>query len=207
MRTTIVKAGKSTVLAILAVLLVLAPGRASAQEAPTAPDPARNVRIRAHSEGNRQRVRVEARGTDGQQQVVCASEPPPARPPGGARRPFKGGGWGDCVADVAPGSQVLIKLGEIEEPHVFIVPDEPGSQLELWVLPATRESEKSGGAVLLALGGLAILVPVVVSLVTFDSDGGGSGKSGLPIPGGLALGAVSSGDSERRRASKGGATS
>ena len=115
--------------------------------------PARTVRIHAHSKENKRRVRVEMLGTDRKYRVVCKSEAPPSPP-----RRFIFRGWGDCVADVPPGSQLRIALGEIKESHIFSVPSDPGRKLVLEVLPAAPGAEHDGGIVLIVIGGAGMLV-------------------------------------------------
>jgi len=120
------------------------------------------VRIHAHSDESKQKVRVEAAGTDGQRQIVCASEPPPKRKFDPAHHASPSRIWGDCVADVAPGSQLLVTLGDGKEGHVFAVPNEPGGELDLQVLPATRSEQKASGTVMLVVGATAVFGGAVV---------------------------------------------
>jgi hypothetical protein len=106
---------------------------------------------------NKQAVRVETSGADGQRQLVCTSEPA-SKQQGAAHHPFSSGGWRDCVADVDPGSQLFITLDNGTEGHAFAVPDAPGSELDLKVLPATRGAQKGFGAMLIVGGSIGVLV-------------------------------------------------
>ena len=168
----------------LAGLSLMVVGRgASAQEAQTAPEPpgerdvpsvedapapppsvARTVRIHARSKENKQRVRVETSVIGGERQLLCSSEAPtfPPRQRGARRRPFASPSWGDCVADVPPGSQLRISLGESEESHLFEVPDAPGSEMNLTVLNADRTAEKAGGIALIVIGSVGVALGSLV---------------------------------------------
>ena len=66
--------------------------------------------------------------------------------------------WGDCVADVAPGSQLLITVANRKQR--VIVPDVPGAELEIAILLPDRDERTStafaliGGGVVTSLVGL-----------------------------------------------------
>ena len=217
----------------VSLLVAFAPGRAIAQDTaapppavappaavalppavppapPAAPrvasPPRRNLRINAHSEGHRLRVRIQTADLDGQLLFVCAS-PQLAEPrgdAGGVRRPFRLRRFEDCVADVAPGRQLQIKIGENEQTVAYDVPDDPAGELDLLVRPADGGAQKGGGVVLIVLGALGVGIGGV-GLLAASVVGGSSapapflvalGAGAAAIVGGIAV--VSSGSREPR---------
>lgn len=155
-------------LALLALLL--APSRAFADEIePAADAPPRatdapvvrgTVRIHAHSRKNQHPVRIERSNGDANE-VVCASAAPapPARDAAAVRRPFRHAPWGDCAADVPAGAELRVTLADSTQAHVFVVPDEPGSEIGLEVLPPKPEAIGVGASIaVVAVGGGAAVV-------------------------------------------------
>jgi hypothetical protein len=155
----------------LAALLALTLAAADAAGESAAPAQPRTVRIHAHSRDNTKPVRVEVRGTGAAGQVVCTSEPPaaPARPARVARRPFEARRWGDCVADVPVGAELAVILGDLRRAHV-VVPDSPGSELDLRVSRDTNEGALASGGALIGVGALVAVVGLI-GLAWYGGDG------------------------------------
>ena len=194
---------RAKVSGLVCVSLLLTASGAFAQESPP------TVRIHAHSVENRQEVSVVMHGTA---QVVCTSDAPPARKPQGVRRPFRGGPWGDCVADVAPGSQLDIMLGNGGETHLFTAPDEPGAEVNLEVLPPDRRDEKRSGVLMLVVGGVGVAVGGLLYLWSapdgffHDESGATTGAVILAVGAAFVVGGVAllaSGPREPRVESEG----
>lgn len=164
----------SSLVAILALTLAAAPdavagGDAAPPDAPPADadivaaesaTPARTVRIRAHAPDRRRPVRVEMRGPGTSPRILCTSELPvaPARRAGVSRRPFAARRWGDCVADVPVGTELAIVLGDVKPAHAFVVPDSPGSELDLRVSRESNVGAIAGGGTLIGVGALTAFV-------------------------------------------------
>ena len=134
--------------------------------------PARTVRIHARSKNNKQRVTVAIWGTGNERQVVCSSEAPlhPTRPPGAPRRPFIAPSWGDCVANVPVGAKLLVTFGKSTDGQTFVVPNEPGSELDLKVLPADRSDENGIGVAMVVIGGVGVAIGGLLLAIS-SSDG------------------------------------
>ena len=122
---------------------------------------------------------------DGQRRIVCVSVDPDPRKHGAPHRPFKAVTWGDCVADVAPGSQVLITVGNREQRHPVIVPDDPGAELEIRILPPDRTEQRSGAIALFVVGGAA----AVGGFFAYELASIG-GASGTTVPAVVMLGGI-----------------
>ena len=150
--------------------------------------PASTVRIHSYSADGKHRVRVEMPTTSGEYRLVCTSSAPAPDSPR----------WGDCVADVPPGSQLRVTLGNVTQPQLLSVPDDPGSVLDLEVLPAEDSEAKVGGTLLIVLGSAGMCVGLLslaaAGLAADDAKGraqllGGLGLvlGGLTVAGGIAL--------------------
>jgi hypothetical protein len=123
------------------MLLTLVTTPAAAQSAAAAPV----IRVHAHSADNERQVHVVAIAETGANQRSCSSEAPRR----GQER------WGDCIVDVPAGTQLSIKLGNLEPPHVYWVPENRGNELDLKVVSDDENALVAGGALIVA-GGLGI---------------------------------------------------
>ena len=149
----------------LAALLV----PATAHAAPPSPlfAPARTVRVHVRTPNNDDTARVAIRRSDGTYDFVCRT--PPA-----------------CVADVPPGSELRITLNrDGTERSTFMVPDDPGGEVDLEVLPAPSWP-LAVGIPMIVIGGVTGLLGFVTSSGLWGS--GGNPSVGVPIAtGGAAV--------------------
>jgi hypothetical protein len=153
--------------------------------------PARTVRIRARSEGGKHPVRVEMRNDH---RLVCASQRPVRAPQArGTEGAFTAVPWGDCVADVPPGSQLLVTLGESKHAGIFDVhsDSDADSEQDLLVLSPADRGETAGGVVMIVVGGLGAAVGLLVlgTSAEFDDESRTRGGAAVVLAFGVLLGA------------------
>lgn len=164
----------------VALTLASAAGRASADDAaPDAPAPAvarPAPPVRVHLRSWRDKVPARMYVYQGQDRwaFVCASP---------------------CAADLAAGAGLRIMLGDSEEAHEMVVPQELGPQVDLEVRPASK-GPLAGGIVMTSIGGLVAVVGLVlVAVASSDSvpdraDIRTAGLVCLGVGGGLTLGGI-----------------
>lgn len=144
---------------------------ASSSTAPTSPSstvaarPTGTVRLSLRSYKNKEAARLFVEHPNGAYAFVCQSP---------------------CKADVVPGTNLRVTLGDSEEPHDFQMSGNPGTDVDLEVRPASKGA-LAGGIVMVSLGGataiVGLLLLAVAALPRIDDD------SGLRTAGFICLGA------------------